>query len=174
MEFWTEFLVNSWGASTAWSGSPSAIHSTRFVSACNSHRRLSLPQIPLPLPDDPSRASTSFVESSLGRASLCFTAAWSRCSPPFQSKTTKKIVLTLQCQSCEHYSRHPIKRCKHFEIGGDKKGQELLSSRLFFFPNSRSSNYMLCGIASEPQECDWKVLRRRTIKKALVFKREDD
>ncbi|KAG6482846.1 hypothetical protein ZIOFF_059485 [Zingiber officinale] len=54
-----------------------------------------------------------------------------------------------------------------------KRARELLSSRLFFFPNSRSSNYMLCGTASEPQECDWKVLRRRTIKKALVFKRED-
>ncbi|KAG6481404.1 hypothetical protein ZIOFF_053806 [Zingiber officinale] len=40
-----------------------------------------------------------------------------------QAKTTKKIVLKLQCQSCKHYSQHPIKRCKHFEIGGDKKGK---------------------------------------------------
>ncbi|BAT01828.1 Os07g0523700, partial [Oryza sativa Japonica Group] len=32
-------------------------------------------------------------------------------------------VLKLQCQSCKHYSQHPIKRCKHFEIGGDKKGK---------------------------------------------------
>ncbi|EAZ40055.1 hypothetical protein OsJ_24496 [Oryza sativa Japonica Group] len=39
------------------------------------------------------------------------------------AKTTKKIVLKLQCQSCKHYSQHPIKRCKHFEIGGDKKGK---------------------------------------------------
>ena len=37
----------------------------------------------------------------------------------------------------------------------------------------RSSNYMLCGTASKPQGCDWKVLRRRTIKKTLGFKRED-
>lgn len=26
-----------------------------------------------------------------------------------QAKTTKKIVLKLQCQSCKHYSQHPIK-----------------------------------------------------------------
>ncbi|KAK4597233.1 hypothetical protein RGQ29_014989 [Quercus rubra] len=40
-----------------------------------------------------------------------------------KAKTTKKIVLRLQCQSCKHMSQHPIKRCKHFEIGGDKKGK---------------------------------------------------
>ncbi|GLJ29310.1 hypothetical protein SUGI_0577980 [Cryptomeria japonica] len=33
-----------------------------------------------------------------------------------KAKTTKKIVLRLQCQSCKHVSQHPIKRCKHFEI----------------------------------------------------------
>merc|ERR1711915_1079462 len=44
--------------------------------------------------------------------------------PVFHKKAkTKKIVLKLQCQSCKHYSQHPIKRCKHFEIGGDKKGK---------------------------------------------------
>ncbi|KAH7366351.1 hypothetical protein KP509_18G074600 [Ceratopteris richardii] len=41
--------------------------------------------------------------------------------PVFHKKTTKKIVLKLQCQSCKHVMQHPIKRCKHFEIGGDKK-----------------------------------------------------
>ncbi|KAK7328207.1 hypothetical protein VNO77_22309 [Canavalia gladiata] len=40
-----------------------------------------------------------------------------------KAKTTKKIVLRLQCQGCKHVSQHPIKRCKHFEIGGDKKGK---------------------------------------------------
>nr|GEV20213.1 60S ribosomal protein L44 [Tanacetum cinerariifolium] len=40
-----------------------------------------------------------------------------------KAKTTKKIVLKLQCQSCKHSSQHAIKRCKHFEIGGDKKGK---------------------------------------------------
>ncbi|KAA8533369.1 hypothetical protein F0562_033098 [Nyssa sinensis] len=39
-----------------------------------------------------------------------------------KAKTTKRIVLRLQCQGCKHVS-HPIKRCKHFEIGGDKKGK---------------------------------------------------
>ncbi|KAG0561953.1 hypothetical protein M758_9G121100 [Ceratodon purpureus] len=40
-----------------------------------------------------------------------------------KAKTTKKIVLRLQCQACKHVTQHPIKRCKHFEIGGDKKGK---------------------------------------------------
>ncbi|BBN03715.1 large subunit ribosomal protein L44e [Marchantia polymorpha subsp. ruderalis] len=40
-----------------------------------------------------------------------------------KAKTTKKIVLRLQCQGCKHVTQHPIKRCKHFEIGGDKKGK---------------------------------------------------
>ncbi|KAF7067983.1 hypothetical protein CFC21_073788, partial [Triticum aestivum] len=67
-----------------------------------------------------------------------------------KAKTTKKIVLKLQCQSCKHYSQRaikvcfffsctehlffvplcfaqpvfiPLQRCKHFEIGGDKKGK---------------------------------------------------
>ncbi|KAL5187727.1 60S ribosomal protein L44 [Glycine soja] len=34
-----------------------------------------------------------------------------------KAKTTKKIVLRLQCQGCKHVSQHAIKRCKHFEIG---------------------------------------------------------
>ncbi|XP_062225151.1 uncharacterized protein LOC133923883 [Phragmites australis] len=33
------------------------------------------------------------------------------------------LVLKLQRQSCKHYSQHPIMRCKHFKIGGDKKGK---------------------------------------------------
>lgn len=40
-----------------------------------------------------------------------------------QAKTTKKIVLRLQCATCKYTHMHPIKRCKHFEIGGDKKGK---------------------------------------------------
>eukprot|EP00798_Chlamydomonas_sp_ICE-L_P030912 gene30912-35965_t len=38
-----------------------------------------------------------------------------------KAKTTKKIVLRLQCQDCKQTCMKPIKRCKHFEIGGDKK-----------------------------------------------------
>mmetsp|Transcript_15798 Transcript_15798/g.40230 ORF Transcript_15798/g.40230 Transcript_15798/m.40230 type:complete len:106 (+) Transcript_15798:132-449(+) len=38
-----------------------------------------------------------------------------------KAKTTKKIVLRLACQKCKSVSMQPIKRCKHFEIGGDKK-----------------------------------------------------
>ncbi|EFN54815.1 hypothetical protein CHLNCDRAFT_134811 [Chlorella variabilis] len=38
-----------------------------------------------------------------------------------KAKTTKKIVLRLACTVCKAQHMHAIKRCKHFEIGGDKK-----------------------------------------------------
>merc|ERR1719436_515265 len=40
-----------------------------------------------------------------------------------KAKTTKKIVLRLTCTTCKASCMHPIKRCKHFEIGGDQKGK---------------------------------------------------
>ncbi|KAI8868152.1 60S ribosomal protein L44 [Ramicandelaber brevisporus] len=45
-----------------------------------------------------------------------------------KAKTTKKIVLRLECTSCKHKNQIAIKRCKHFELGGDKKtkGQALV------------------------------------------------
>jgi large subunit ribosomal protein L44e len=38
-----------------------------------------------------------------------------------KAKTTKKIVLRLECTSCKYKQQVSIKRCKHFELGGDKK-----------------------------------------------------
>merc|ERR1712078_474396 len=38
-----------------------------------------------------------------------------------KAKTTKKIVLRLACSKCKRVAMQPIKRCKHFEIGGEKK-----------------------------------------------------
>ncbi|XP_070565114.1 large ribosomal subunit protein eL42-like isoform X2 [Ptychodera flava] len=38
-----------------------------------------------------------------------------------KAKTTKKIVLRLECTTCKVRKQLPIKRCKHFELGGDKK-----------------------------------------------------
>mmetsp|Transcript_12589 Transcript_12589/g.39771 ORF Transcript_12589/g.39771 Transcript_12589/m.39771 type:complete len:125 (+) Transcript_12589:3-377(+) len=38
-----------------------------------------------------------------------------------KAKTTKKIVLRLECTSCGYKHQHTLKRCKHFELGGDKK-----------------------------------------------------
>lgn len=37
-----------------------------------------------------------------------------------KAKTTKKIVLRLECTVCKYKAQLPIKRCKHFELGGDK------------------------------------------------------
>jgi len=40
-----------------------------------------------------------------------------------KAKTTKKIVLRLECTKCKVKSHLVIKRCKHFELGGDKKSK---------------------------------------------------
>ncbi|KAL8194235.1 UNVERIFIED_CONTAM: 60S ribosomal protein L36A [Gekko kuhli] len=41
----------------------------------------------------------------------------------YGAKTTKKIVLRLECvePNCRSKRMLAIKRCKHFELGGDKK-----------------------------------------------------
>jgi len=36
-------------------------------------------------------------------------------------KTTKKVVLKLKCSKCSQSHQHVLKRCKHFELGGQKK-----------------------------------------------------
>ncbi|CAL1531900.1 unnamed protein product, partial [Lymnaea stagnalis] len=38
-----------------------------------------------------------------------------------KAKTTRKIVLRMECTECKYRKQLPIKRCKHFELGGDKK-----------------------------------------------------
>merc|ERR1711904_563371 len=38
-----------------------------------------------------------------------------------KAKTTKKIVLRLQCQECKFTHLRSIKRCKQFDIGGEQK-----------------------------------------------------
>jgi large subunit ribosomal protein L44e len=38
-----------------------------------------------------------------------------------KAKTTKKVVLRLECVACKYKHQISIKRCKHFELGGDKK-----------------------------------------------------
>ncbi|KFY71100.1 hypothetical protein V501_03453 [Pseudogymnoascus sp. VKM F-4519 (FW-2642)] len=45
-----------------------------------------------------------------------------------KAKTTKKVVLRLECTSCKTKAQLSLKRCKHFELGGDKKtkGQALV------------------------------------------------
>merc|ERR1712004_324598 len=38
-----------------------------------------------------------------------------------KAKTTRKIVLRMECQECKYRKQLAIKRRKHFELGGDKK-----------------------------------------------------
>merc|ERR1712100_681477 len=41
-----------------------------------------------------------------------------------KAKTTKIVVLRLNCQKCSRTHLHPIKRCKHFDIGTDSKAKK--------------------------------------------------
>merc|ERR1712157_31695 len=38
-----------------------------------------------------------------------------------KAKTTKKVVLRMECTECKYRKQVPLKRCKHFELGGEKK-----------------------------------------------------
>ncbi|KAI5478501.1 hypothetical protein MNV49_005029 [Pseudohyphozyma bogoriensis] len=38
-----------------------------------------------------------------------------------KAKTTKKVVLRLECTVCKYKMQMALKRCKHFELGGDTK-----------------------------------------------------
>merc|ERR1712116_62159 len=38
-----------------------------------------------------------------------------------KAKTTKKLVLRMECSVCKWRNQVPIKRTKHFELGGEKK-----------------------------------------------------
>ncbi|CEP60993.1 60S ribosomal protein eL42 LALA0_S02e04346g [Lachancea lanzarotensis] len=44
-----------------------------------------------------------------------------------KAKVTKKVVLRLECVACKTRAQLCLKRCKHFELGGEKKqkGQAL-------------------------------------------------
>lgn len=41
-----------------------------------------------------------------------------------KAKTTKKITLRLECKDCKYKMQLPMKRCKHFEIGGTKQAKK--------------------------------------------------
>ena len=62
-----------------------------------------------------------------------------------KAKTTKKVVLRLECSVCKHKHQLSLKRCKHFELGGDKKTKVCLScyryreTRLFFIKTMQNN-----------------------------------
>ncbi|KAJ1654695.1 40s ribosomal protein L44e, partial [Coemansia sp. RSA 25] len=39
----------------------------------------------------------------------------------FGGQTKPKVVLRLECSVCKYKQQLTLKRCKHFELGGDKK-----------------------------------------------------
>lgn len=51
----------------------------------------------------------------------------------FQAKITRKIVLRLECTECKYRKQLAIKRCKHFELGGEKKRKVCNTSIKHYF-----------------------------------------
>ncbi|XP_074190096.1 large ribosomal subunit protein eL42-like [Rhinolophus sinicus] len=66
-----------------------------------------------------------------------------------KSKTTKKIFLRLECvkSNCRSKRMLAMKRCKHFELGGDKKrkghGDPILN---FIFYHEDNKILMICSV----------------------------
>jgi large subunit ribosomal protein L44e len=58
-----------------------------------------------------------------------------------KAKTTKKIVLRMECTECKFKKQLAIKRTKHFELGAEKKEEKsshqlLIHSTIFFLLNN--------------------------------------
>lgn len=64
--------------------------------------------------DRPSLCSTRRYDVRFEPAGWCLTVV-------AQAKTTKKIVLRLECKECKFRQQLAIKRCKHFELGAKKQ-----------------------------------------------------
>ncbi|TFY68472.1 hypothetical protein EVG20_g3545 [Dentipellis fragilis] len=60
-----------------------------------------------------------------------------------KAKTTKKVVLRLECTVCKYKMQLSLKRCKHFELGGEKKDEGRCAYLLSFF--ERMILRHLCG-----------------------------
>lgn len=46
------------------------------------------------------------------------------CFAVVQAKTTKKIVLRLECSQCKKKHQQSLKRSKHIELGAEKKAKK--------------------------------------------------
>ncbi|KAJ3907475.1 ribosomal protein L44-domain-containing protein [Lentinula edodes] len=51
-----------------------------------------------------------------------------------KAKTTKKVVLRLECTVCKYKAQMTLKRCKHFELGGEKKTKGAALTFVDIFP----------------------------------------
>lgn len=49
-----------------------------------------------------------------------------------KAKTTKKIVLRMTCQECKRVQLQNVKRCKSFEIGGERKTKHKVRFALLY------------------------------------------
>ncbi|OJD37187.1 60s ribosomal protein l44 [Diplodia corticola] len=84
-------------------------------------------------PQQPSRCQHRVTQYKAGKASLFAqgkrrydrkqSGYGGQTKPVFhkKAKTTKKVVLRLECTTCKTKAQLSLKRCKHFELGGDKK-----------------------------------------------------
>jgi large subunit ribosomal protein L44e len=85
-----------------------------------------------------------------------------------KAKTTKKIVLRMECTLCKTKKQIPIKRCKHFELGGEKKQSVsfILHTYLSF---QRQDSLKIIFLF---KECNTKLLNYKLKEKILKIKLE--
>ncbi|CAL1708711.1 unnamed protein product [Somion occarium] len=77
-----------------------------------------------------------------------------------KAKTTKKVVLRLECTVCKYKMQLSLKRCKHFELGGEKKTK---GAALTFVCCFRFSNVTLvlnfCSSSDRLATCSFAISR---------------
>merc|ERR1712112_484247 len=66
-----------------------------------------------------------------------------------KAKTTKKLVLRLECSKCKWKHQVAIKRTKHFELGGEKKRKGQMIQFWPFCHRLRTVNYFVSFIPNK-------------------------
>ncbi|KAI0251940.1 ribosomal protein L44-domain-containing protein [Lactifluus subvellereus] len=65
-----------------------------------------------------------------------------------KAKTTKKVVLRLECTVCKYKMQLALKRCKHFELGGEKKTKGAALTFVSFIPPFEVDVLIVLGIGT--------------------------
>merc|ERR1711878_266735 len=86
-----------------------------YCSSCNKHQKFKVTQYKKSAESKQARGRRRYDRKQQGFGGQ---------SKPIlrkKAKTTKKLVLRLECTTCKWKNQCPIKRTKHFELGGEKK-----------------------------------------------------
>ncbi|KAJ3348440.1 40s ribosomal protein L44e [Entophlyctis luteolus] len=82
-----------------------------------------------------------------------------------KAKTTKKIVLRLECNVCKYKHQLPLKRCKHFELGGDKKTKEDAHETILRYVQAQNRPYNSVDVFTNLHQKFGRTLVNKTLEK---------